>query len=84
MGVLLLVHHALNLSIMDAGILKKVQHASLMIFSLSRVGYPMSFLSTYHIHKPNPKSQIQNKIKHYRRFRTSYELDMNLDSVFIN
>ena len=39
-----LVHHALNLSVLDAGILIMVQQVSLMMFSLNMVDYPMSFL----------------------------------------
>ena len=42
MGDLHLVHHALNLSILEAGLL--VQQVSLMMFSLTMVDYPMSFL----------------------------------------
>ena len=45
MGDLHLVLPALNLSILDAGILKKEQHGSLMIFSLNMVDYPKSILS---------------------------------------
>jgi len=42
---LCLVHPALNLSILDAGILIMVQQVRLMMFSLNMVDYPMSFLS---------------------------------------
>ena len=45
MGDLHLVHPALNLSILDAGILIMVQQVSLMMFSLNMVDFPMSFLS---------------------------------------
>ena len=38
------VHPALNLSILDAGILIMVQQVSLMMFFLTMVDYPMSFL----------------------------------------
>ena len=44
-GDLHLVYPALNLSILDAGILIMVQQVSLMMFSLNMVDYPMSFLS---------------------------------------
>ena len=44
MGDLHLVHPALNLSVLDSGILIMVQQVSLMMFSLSTVDYPMSFL----------------------------------------
>ena len=44
MGDLHLVHPALNLSILDAGILIMVQQVSLMMFSLTMVDYPMSFV----------------------------------------
>ena len=43
-GDLNLVHPALNLSILDAGILIMVQQVSLILFSLTMVDYPMSFL----------------------------------------
>ena len=39
-----LVLPALNLSILDAGILIMVQEVRLMMFSLNMVDYPMSFL----------------------------------------
>ena len=39
-----LVHPALNLSILDAGILIMVQQVRLMMFFLTMVDYPMSFL----------------------------------------
>ena len=39
-----LVHPALNLSTLDAGILILMQQVSLMMFSLNMVDYPMSFL----------------------------------------
>ena len=39
-----LVLLSLNLSILDAGILKMVQQISLMMFSLNMVGYHMSLL----------------------------------------
>ena len=45
MGDLQLVHPALNLSTLDAGILIMVQKVSLTMFSLNMVDYPMSFLS---------------------------------------
>ena len=45
MGDLHLVYPALNLSILDASILKMVQQVSLMMFSLNMVDYSMSFLS---------------------------------------
>ena len=45
MGDLHLVIPSLNLSILNVGILKNVQHGSLMMFSLNTVDYPMSFLS---------------------------------------
>ena len=44
MGDLHLVHPALNLSILDAGILIMVQQVRLMMFFLTMVDYPMSFL----------------------------------------
>ena len=44
MGNLHLVHPALNLSILDAGILIMVQQVSLMMFSLTMVDFPMSLL----------------------------------------
>ena len=44
MGDLDLVLLALNLSIMDAGILIMVQQVSLMMSFLTMVGYPISFL----------------------------------------
>ena len=44
MGDLHLVHPALNLSVLDAGIMIMVQQVSLMMFSLNMVDYPMSFL----------------------------------------
>ena len=45
MGDLQLVHPALNLSTLDAGILIMVQYVSLMMFSLDMMDYPISFLS---------------------------------------
>ena len=47
MGHLHLVLTSLNLSILNAGILKKVQHGSLMMFSLIMVDFPLPFLSLY-------------------------------------
>ena len=44
MGDLHLVHPALNLSTLDAGILIMMRQVSLMMFSLNMVDYPMSFL----------------------------------------
>ena len=44
-GDLNLVLPAMNLSILDAGILIIVQHVRLMMFTLNMVDYPMSFLS---------------------------------------
>ena len=44
MGYLHLVHPALNLSTLDAGILIMMQQVSLMMFSLYMVDYPMYFL----------------------------------------
>ena len=44
MGDLHLVHPALNLSVLDAGIMIMVQQVSLMMFSLNMVDYRMSFL----------------------------------------
>ena len=44
MGDLHLIHPALNLSTLDAGILILMQQVSLMTFSLNMVDYPMSFL----------------------------------------
>ena len=44
MGDLHLVLPELNLSILDAGILIMMQQVSLMIFSLTMVDYPMTFL----------------------------------------
>ena len=44
MGDLHLVHPALNLSILNAGILIMVQQVSLIMFSLTMVDFPMSFL----------------------------------------
>ena len=43
MGDLQLVHTALNLSTLDAGILIMMRQVSLMMFSLNMVDYPMSF-----------------------------------------
>ena len=40
-----LVHPALNISILDAGILRKGQQVNLMMFTLNMVDHPMSFLS---------------------------------------
>ena len=45
MGDLNLVYPALNLFILDAGILIMVQQVGLMMFSLNMVDYSMSFLS---------------------------------------
>ena len=45
MGDLNWVHPAMNLSILDAGILIMVQQVRLIMFSLKIVNYPMSFLS---------------------------------------
>ena len=47
MGDLHLVLPSLNLSILNAGILKKVQHGSLMMCTLIMVDFPLSFLSLY-------------------------------------
>ena len=44
MGDLQLVHPALNLYTLDAGILITMQQASLMMFFLNMVDYPISFL----------------------------------------
>ena len=44
MGDLNLVHPALNLSTLDAGILIMMRQVSLMMFSLNMVDYHMSFL----------------------------------------
>ena len=44
MGDLHLVHPALNWSILNVGISIMVQQVSLMMFSLTMVDYPMSFL----------------------------------------
>ena len=44
MGDQHLVHPALNLSTLDAGILIMMRQVSLMMFSLNMVDYPMSFL----------------------------------------